>query len=515
VKGVHVGKHEALKLLLLLLALFTFSAAGRISGGDEETMFRLCRNLVERGDITVEKGELTLEPARFEGLIPTRLWSFPSTLATRGREGRSYSKYGLGQSGAAMPLYVAGKALGEAIGFLGPHYGSRWAVALVNPLMLAATSFLLFAFSRSLGFRKPAAYLVAFGYGFGSMAWPYVKTFYAEPSVAFFLLASAYFIHRGKSTRMQPRYLLGSGTALALAVLFRPTSAIAIPALLVYLSTCYLSTPSTCYLSTPKSSLKRSLLWLAPLAAVSLFQLLYNHIRFGHPLNFGYPEARWDTPFVLGLYGLLFSPGKGLFVYSPLLASAVVGLRGLWKRDRGLSLLVSLLAVSFIVFYAPYRFWTGGWNWGPRFLLPIVPFLSLGCAPLAEEAPGEKLVVALVVLGILIQLPAIVADHSRYLVSLWQRYPDDYYTRSVYQPSFSPIMRQPQAALEVVRNLLNPEARDCIRQRLQEEEPAIRREADPDRASDALLRQMEFLRLNVPDFWWVHWWIRCGFAPGG
>jgi hypothetical protein len=72
----------------------------------------------------------------------------------------------------------------------------------------------------------------------------------------------------------------------------------------------------------PDLPVKRFATYLASATAVVLFGLLvmafYNQVRFGNPFETGYGEeaGAFTTPLLLGLYGLLLSPGKGLFEYA-------------------------------------------------------------------------------------------------------------------------------------------------------------------------------------------------------
>ena len=106
--------------------------------------------------------------------------------------------------------------------------------------------------------------------------------------------------------------------------------------------------------------------------------LLYNALAFGNPLEQGYGTKPFDTSPLIGLYGLLVSPSRGLFVYEPYMVFAfatVVLLKP--GRDflelRLLSLVYAWAATA--ILYATYAEWWGGRVFGPRFLDDLAPVL--------------------------------------------------------------------------------------------------------------------------------------------
>lgn len=91
-----------------------------------------------------------------------------------------------------------------------------------------------------------------------------------------------------------------------------------------------------------------------------------------------------------GLYGLLASPGRGLIWYSLPTAMAVILCARNAVRARTASdsrdALVFAGFLAYLVLYAKWCSFEGGWCWGPRFLLPFVPLLHLSLLPLLARA---------------------------------------------------------------------------------------------------------------------------------
>jgi hypothetical protein len=100
----------------------------------------------------------------------------------------------------------------------------------------------------------------------------------------------------------------------------------------------------------------------------------------------GYGVKPFDAPILEGFVGLLFSPSRGLFVYEPWAALALVSMviARFANTTRGrVSETLSGLIVAWVVFlavYATYAEWWGGRVFGPRFLDDLAPVLIAGLA---------------------------------------------------------------------------------------------------------------------------------------
>jgi hypothetical protein len=102
-------------------------------------------------------------------------------------------------------------------------------------------------------------------------------------------------------------------------------------------------------------------------------------------------EERFSVPVLVGLYGLLFSPGKGLVLYAPVILVPVLCLRTLYAKGRSEVLLLLAVSLVYLVLYGSWYDWYGGLCWGPRFLLPLIgPWLAL--AGRAVRPPSRRTV---------------------------------------------------------------------------------------------------------------------------
>ncbi|HEX7155224.1 MAG TPA: hypothetical protein VF618_27390 [Thermoanaerobaculia bacterium] len=81
-------------------------------------------------------------------------------------------------------------------------------------------------------------------------------------------------------------------------------------------------------------------------------------------------------PSPMTLLSLLFDPARGLLVFSPVVVLAIPAFVSLRQKlaARAWWTLV-LVPAATLLFYAGYANWHGGWNVGPRYLVPMLPFL--------------------------------------------------------------------------------------------------------------------------------------------
>jgi hypothetical protein len=142
--------------------------------------------------------------------------------------------------------------------------------------------------------------------------------------------------------------------------------------------------------------------------------LAYNWWAFGSPLHMSYADAVSVTGVsghdVLGLndggvFGitlprvgdglmLLFS-GRGLLTLSPVLVVAIAGVLVMYREGRRAEARTILaVAVAYVVYNAGYWLPMGGGSPGPRFLIPMLPFLAVGLGPAWRRWPAVTLALA-------------------------------------------------------------------------------------------------------------------------
>lgn len=131
----------------------------------------------------------------------------------------------------------------------------------------------------------------------------------------------------------------------------------------------------------------RRFLGLAPWAVVPLLAggwvvLLHNRARTGEVTSTGYGEVGQvvqvlSQPLWEGAWGLLASPGKSIFLFTPALALSLWGLRQTSKHAPHLLWMLAFCLPPVFLVYAKFESWSGDWAWGPRYLIPMFPVLLL------------------------------------------------------------------------------------------------------------------------------------------
>ena len=246
--------------------------------------------------------------------------------------------------------------------------------SLANPIITALTVILVYYFGITLGFSKRNACIAALIFGLVSPATVYARFDFAQPLASLLLIAALLLFFQSKQLGSLGK-LTVSGVFLGFAILTRPELVIIPGMVMVALS------------SSIYHPLKNRFWWLGPglfilpIGLSLLVNQIINSYRFGTFLRFGYnltSEFSLDPlHFGMAFVGNLFSPGRGIFIFFPISTFGILGLVQLYKRDRWSGLLIGSVTLGFAIFYSTWKQWDAGISWGPRFLIPALPYLTL------------------------------------------------------------------------------------------------------------------------------------------
>ncbi len=424
-------------LFLLLSSVYLLSYSGTFHSGDEIAMFATAQNVVQRG-------RFDIEPLRGMGLLN----------GIFGPDGLLYAKYGLGVPLVIVPLvWLAGR-----FDFLG---NVQTAMLLGIPLT-ALTAVFLFLCVRRLGYSIAVALVTALAFGLGTTSWVYAKYLFSEPLTALCLLMAFYFLsgyRKSSDDFNRPGYALWAGCAVGYAITTRLVDGvIAAPALFLYGFYRPLwgreERGEGLWKALGEKGYRRAaFLFCAPVGLAVGGYVLYSYLRFGTLTPGGQPMHFLGIPLTRGLYGLLLSPGRGLFVYAPLLLLAIPGGLFFWQRHRAEAHCIFGLVAVYLLLYGTWTTWFGGDCWGPRHILPLTPFLALLLAPVIERKGGNDLsryhppegwrvvFIILMIVSVLVQVGGLAVPFGLYLDTLRAQgfRTDAYEARLFFDPRYAPL----------------------------------------------------------------------------
>jgi hypothetical protein len=251
-------------------------------------------------------------------------------------------------------------------------------VAVATPAALLGVLF--YAALLRLGLNSTLAGFGALAYGLATPALPYSGNFYSHQLVAA-LLFGAFFVAwpPAEPALTKRRFIapLLCGLLLGWAVISEYPVAPAAAMIGLY------------------ALLRRGWGWAVPLviggAIPGLLLISYDLAAFGTILPVGYAySALWQEQHQTGfmsltypqpeaIWGLFFSIFRGLFVRAPWLLFALAGYI-LWWRSQRLRLewwVLVLVPFSIGLIYSSSGMWWGGYGVGPRYIVPMLPFLAL------------------------------------------------------------------------------------------------------------------------------------------
>ena len=390
------------------LLFYFLTNAGWYQVGDERIMLATAKQILGSGQL----GFALQEPLKEH-----------EDDVVKGKDGLYYFKYGLGQSLVELPFLAfhslvfprpsrGGMGLLPSNGFL---QSEMLTVFLCPSILSALGCVLVYLFALRLKISRRSAFLVSMTYGLCTMVWPYAKSLMAETTLNVAVLGGLFAGVSYKSTARR-YWLLIAGACLGFALITKTVSVLVIPILVTYLL--------AGVRPVKRTVLETGVFMGLPLAAFAALQLWHNDLRYGSlwelGYSFGWDRLGFSTPLTVGLWGLLLSPGKSFFLYSPIALLGVVAFRDLFQKNRAEALLFLGVVLVILVPHACWWAWSGDWAWGPRFLLILVPYVML---PVGYFFNGwaqrrrlfRNVVLGLVAVSVAVQVIGVTADPFAFL----------------------------------------------------------------------------------------------------
>jgi hypothetical protein len=331
---------------------------------------------------------ITLDPFAAELAPDARKWW------VQRRRGHFVSFYPIGPALFAFPIYLpvwawlsaSGRATAADLFAVSP------VTEKISASMIAALTVVCVYLTLRRWISARAAFLASVGLGLGTSMWATAsQMLWQHGPVALGIAAGAFFLSDPEKSILSVSL---AGLAYSLAIASRPTAALfwmaGIGALLLE--------------RRPLRQRFVSAAWFAAAGIpVTLFCFAYNVYWYSTPLG-GYSRASQDLVWhdvLKAAAGLLLSPNRGLFIFMPITLLGIIGLLRSFRRLREephLPMLAIAATLHFLLL-SGFPYWHGGWAFGPRYLVDILPILALGAGlelPRLGRAAGVALAIAFV-----------------------------------------------------------------------------------------------------------------------
>jgi hypothetical protein len=322
------------------------------------------------------------------------------------------------------------------------NVGRIQSLFLLNIWVMALTALVLFGGALILGYSSATGFVLALLFGLGTIAWPYTRTYFRDPLAMLFLVSAWVCMSAIKSGNpaFQSRNIrwaawIGLIIFLVAGILAKNTITIAIPVLFGEL-VIHNGSKIRAMVSRNLSFKQNWKTWLFIAGFLFVLMLVWAVVlpRFGllarFSLTYYISLIRFflSSPhpnFLSALTGPFVSPGKSIFLYSPVLLLAIVALFCHFRRAWSAWLYLVLLIIAQALFYD--QIWWGAINWGLRYILPAIPPLILASAPIVESwmksKRGRISLIASGSISVLAQLIGILAPLRQYFIEMYAASP--------------------------------------------------------------------------------------------
>lgn len=436
-----IKKHKLDGGVLLFAAtflLYSLASPGNLPG-DTEVRWSVARQIVRNKGISLEDD------------MRTRNFAI-------GVDGKRYSFWGLGQSICLLPLAGVGLAL-ERIFLIDPNTSDLTAQFLASivlfPMLGATIAWLFYRLVLLLGYNQPAAIISSLVLAFATMNLHYSASTQEQTQMALLLvLAMLLMVKYHRQQRFVYAWLFC--VVLGVCLIFRLSSVVMVLPL-------YLIAAITEIFSVDKKIIPKIIArWLlAGVLGTGIFvicSLWHNYTRFGGFFESGYSLAKdrifaghelFEGTSLPTLAAMLFSPGKSIFLYNPVLLLLPVCIWSFYRRHKVIALVAMTVIVSNFIFYSFFITWAGDYAWSIRYQAPLLPLLVL---PLVElfnrplKGLAKAAVISVIVVSCVIQLASVVYNFNLEFVQNPNHHviPDSYvwdFSQSHLRKRFENIIR--------------------------------------------------------------------------
>jgi len=338
--------------------------------------------------------------------------------------------------------------------------------SFTNSFFGAMLGVILFLYLLELGLsRKQAIFISLIGL-FSTNLLVYAKHSFPHMMFITFLLLSFYFVKRYFKTKKNILLILSGASFGMAAITYSQTFVLTVIPLGIYF---LILSKFRLNFSSIKSLVPISLTFFLGIVPFILIYFWFENLRATPTSNFSSPAStsaavawllRAPVGIVIeGIHGQLFSPGRSIFLYSPILLLIIFFWHKIKKIIFPEFILLIIISIIYIFFHATiYRaggfdqgtaaLWHGENSWGPRYLTPLIPIAMLTIGHIYQALSRNiKLFVfyPLIIIGLLIQLLGVLIPYQTKFFNLQERFflNGTEYTAANYSnflPRYMPIL---------------------------------------------------------------------------
>ena len=372
-EGFEHGRRWVILGCLILCHVYFFQIYSNFVSPNELTRLLLTSAIVDDHSLSIDRA----------------LKRFGNTQDKANFNGHYYSDKAIGTSLLGIPAFFLLRIGENATGI---RASTQEAIFWVRLFTVTIPSIL---FLRILaGFwmaLRPASRLIPyflFLHLFGTIAFTYSGQFVSHYLLGIFLFCSALYLNEARSKPDHPKHIIFSGLFAGISLLMEFPAVIPVFLICLFALFALRNLRKLLYFALPIIVFIGLILGYNYAIFGTLWDVTYRHMTHDFhkwTIAQGFIGMAWPKP--KALYDLLFSRHHGLFFISPFLLLCIPGFYRLITAEcwSFIAKLFVGITLATVLIYGSYSSWIGGWNFGPRYITAVVPFLSTGAFYFADE----------------------------------------------------------------------------------------------------------------------------------
>ncbi|OGL44062.1 MAG: hypothetical protein A2161_14540 [Candidatus Schekmanbacteria bacterium RBG_13_48_7] len=376
------------------------------NSSDSKWVIPLAMSIIYEGNTDLDEYKTIIEPGDYR---------------VENVNGHLYSLYHLGVLLLVVPIiYCIDKALPIFSGVFLSDCNNKFFETLERFLasyFIALTAVFIYLIAIKMLNKKGPALFTVFVFSFCTSSWSTAsRALWQHGPSMLMLTVCLYMIILAKD---RPWLIQFMSIPLAYSYVIRPTNSISVIILTIYVLVQF------------RNYFTKFIFWGLLIAFPFC---IYNLYVYGTLFTTYYKVEMIFTnkKFLSGALGILISPSRGLFIFTPVFLFSIYGMYITLKEKSTPTLNYFLVAIillhSFVLF--SYSNWWGGWSYGPRLFADMIPFFIYFLIPVNDrifQFPGKtkKIIIFLYIFAVIHSFSIHYRGATNPCVLVWNNLPDD------------------------------------------------------------------------------------------